>query len=208
MSKAHAALTLVHKLENWAFANAAARNAAGAYVAADIGKIGFQNDNGHYYRLTATTPTWIDLATPQAVVHAFTQVAASLTGQTSAANPGVMMGFGVPVARRITPTGSGLVVAMIGGYFYNDGAAGGVAGAQMRYFSGNAPALGAAPIGNVLGPVAAVQGSTANEASSLNLFGVAQLVVGTQYWFDAQVWAAGGIAHLDGVAISLFEIPA
>ncbi len=54
----HSSLTLNHILENWVFANAAARVAAGSYVTADIGKVAYQTDTGQYWRLTATTPTW------------------------------------------------------------------------------------------------------------------------------------------------------
>jgi hypothetical protein len=53
----HSAATKNHRLENWQFADAAAR-AAAIVVSADIGKIAFQLDNKSYWRLTATTPTW------------------------------------------------------------------------------------------------------------------------------------------------------
>lgn len=51
-----------HAVENWVYANAAARAAATGFVSDDVGKIAFQTDTGVYYRLTATTPTWVSLA--------------------------------------------------------------------------------------------------------------------------------------------------
>ena len=47
----------------WLFADAAARAAAtnpdgAAYVAADVGKLGFQADNSTFWRLATTAPTW------------------------------------------------------------------------------------------------------------------------------------------------------
>lgn len=54
----HSTLTLNHKIENWTYANAAARTGAGGFVSADVGKVAYQTDTGVYYRLTATTPTW------------------------------------------------------------------------------------------------------------------------------------------------------
>lgn len=50
-----------HRIENFVYANAAARTGAAGLVSADIGKIAFQSDNKTYWRLTATTPTWIAL---------------------------------------------------------------------------------------------------------------------------------------------------
>ena len=57
----HPNSTFNHPIENWIFANAAARVAAGTYVAGDVGKVAFQQDNNTYWRLTATTPTWVPL---------------------------------------------------------------------------------------------------------------------------------------------------
>jgi hypothetical protein len=47
-----------HKIENWTYANAAARTGATGFVTADLGKLAYQSDNGTYWRLTAVTPTW------------------------------------------------------------------------------------------------------------------------------------------------------
>lgn len=78
----HSNSTSNHILENWTYADAAARTGATGFVAADVGKIAYQTDTGEYWRLTATTPTWA-LAAPLA-----TQLSNSLllaTGTTSIA---------------------------------------------------------------------------------------------------------------------------
>lgn len=54
----HSTLTKNHRLENWVYANEAARLAASGLVSGDVGKIAFQTDTSTYWRLTATTPTW------------------------------------------------------------------------------------------------------------------------------------------------------
>lgn len=59
----HRNSTLNHKIENWTYADAAARTGASGFVSGDIGKIARQTDTGVYYRLTATTPTWVPMVT-------------------------------------------------------------------------------------------------------------------------------------------------
>jgi hypothetical protein len=54
----HSNQTYNHPIENWVYANAAARTGATGFVTADVGKVAYQTDSGDYYRLTATTPTW------------------------------------------------------------------------------------------------------------------------------------------------------
>ena len=51
-----------HKIENWTYANAAARTGATGFVSGDVGKIAYQTDTSIYWRLTATTPTWVPVA--------------------------------------------------------------------------------------------------------------------------------------------------
>jgi hypothetical protein len=58
----HSALTKVHRLENWVYANAAARLAATGLVSGDVGKVAYQTDTASYWRLTATTPTWVPIS--------------------------------------------------------------------------------------------------------------------------------------------------
>jgi prepilin-type N-terminal cleavage/methylation domain-containing protein len=52
-------ITIYAEPANWTYANAAARTGATGFVAGDIGEIAYQSDNGTYWRLTATTPTWV-----------------------------------------------------------------------------------------------------------------------------------------------------
>lgn len=109
-----------HKIEAWTYANAAARTGASGFTSADLGKLAYQTDNATYWRLTATTPTWIQaMAGP-----------AGANGAAGAAGPGV-------------PTGgtAAQVLAKIDGADYNTGwvdpPVGGGGGAQIlgRYFA-------------------------------------------------------------------------
>lgn len=52
----------IHRLANWEYATATARNAATGFVAHDIGKIAKQTDNNTFWELTAVTPAWIPIA--------------------------------------------------------------------------------------------------------------------------------------------------
>jgi hypothetical protein len=55
----HRNSTLNHKIENWTYADAAARTAATGFVASDVGKLAFQIDNSSYWRLMDESPiTW------------------------------------------------------------------------------------------------------------------------------------------------------
>lgn len=47
-----------HPIHNWEYANAAARTGATGFIASDVSKWAKQLDNGTYWELTATTPTW------------------------------------------------------------------------------------------------------------------------------------------------------
>jgi len=47
-----------HAPHTWEYANAAARTGATGFVTADINKLALQTDDGTYWRLTATAPTW------------------------------------------------------------------------------------------------------------------------------------------------------
>lgn len=49
------------RIENWEYATSALRTAATGFIAADVGKIVYQSDNGTYWRLTAVTPTWSEV---------------------------------------------------------------------------------------------------------------------------------------------------
>lgn len=58
----HRNSTLNHKIENWTYADAAAREAATGFVSGDLNKIAYQTDTGVYYRLSVTTPVWVAIA--------------------------------------------------------------------------------------------------------------------------------------------------
>lgn len=47
-----------HPVFNWTYATEDARMSASGLVAADIGKIAKQTDDGSYWELTAVTPAW------------------------------------------------------------------------------------------------------------------------------------------------------
>lgn len=56
----HRDLTLIHRIENWQFANQAAREGLVGALAEDVDKIAYQLDNNTYWRLTDHSPlTWI-----------------------------------------------------------------------------------------------------------------------------------------------------
>lgn len=48
----------IHIVHNWEYADAAARTGATGFIASDVGKWAKQLDNGTFWELTATTPTW------------------------------------------------------------------------------------------------------------------------------------------------------
>lgn len=51
-------LAEIHLVHNWEYANAAARTGASGFIASDVGKWAKQLDDGSFWELTATTPTW------------------------------------------------------------------------------------------------------------------------------------------------------
>src|SRR5215831_16926354 len=59
--------------ERFTYANASARTSAGPFFNQDVGKIGYQQDTGVYYRLTAINPVaWVTLPPDTgAVAHQF-----------------------------------------------------------------------------------------------------------------------------------------
>jgi len=54
-------LTDIHSIQNWEYADEAARTGASGFVAADIGKVARQLDDETYYILTNTIPTWLQV---------------------------------------------------------------------------------------------------------------------------------------------------
>jgi hypothetical protein len=58
----HQDQTANHIIESFIYANSTARMAASGFVSGDLGRVAYQIDQAAYYRLTATTPAWIALA--------------------------------------------------------------------------------------------------------------------------------------------------
>jgi len=67
----------IHSVVSYVYADATERTGATGFTAADVGKIAYQTDTTTYWFLTATTPTWLQLATG-------TLVSAFADGGTSA----------------------------------------------------------------------------------------------------------------------------
>lgn len=57
-------LAEIHLVHNWEYADAAARTGASGFIASDVGKWAKQLDDGTFWELTATTPTWVQVAGP------------------------------------------------------------------------------------------------------------------------------------------------
>jgi hypothetical protein len=49
----------MHAVANWVYADAAARTAATGFIAADVGKLAWQQSDDTLWMLKATTPTWV-----------------------------------------------------------------------------------------------------------------------------------------------------
>lgn len=81
----HSTQTANHLIENWTYANAGARTGATGFVSADVGKIAYQTDTGVYYRLTAITPTWLQITFPPSAFTALTYRTISGTTDSPAA---------------------------------------------------------------------------------------------------------------------------
>jgi hypothetical protein len=61
----------LHKVANWEYANAAARTAAAGFVADDVGKLAWQQDNNTLWLLTDESPiTWVQLTFPSGTYQA------------------------------------------------------------------------------------------------------------------------------------------
>jgi hypothetical protein len=197
----HQDLTINHRLESWVFANSAARNAPGSYVAADVGRVAFTTDSADYWRLLSTTPTWKRLNGVYAAYQS-PQPPPILTATTS--TTGVMAGMGASVIPSVT----GKVMAIITGTMVNT-----VAGKwpmiAMRWGTGAPPANGAAPVGTVIGAIEFLTGNTVNNATPFSIVGVVlNAALGVQLWFDlVQSSTAGGTTSLDYVAATIVELP-
>jgi hypothetical protein len=72
-----------HILHQWAYADATARQAASGFIATDVGKVALQQDDGSYWILADTTPTWWPLSPAGALRLTITQLGALHTGLTA-----------------------------------------------------------------------------------------------------------------------------
>jgi hypothetical protein len=197
----HQDLTFNHRLESWIFANAAARNAAGSYVAGDVGRIAYTSDSADYWRLLTTAPTWKRLNGAYA---AFQTPQPALNPASTTSTTGVMAGLGAV----ITPTVTGKILVIIAGTLGN-AVAGKIPGAALRYGTGTPPVNGAAPTGTAIGAVEILTGNTVNNASPFSLAGVIiNAVIGVALWLDLlQSTASGGTTALTNVSVSAVELP-
>jgi hypothetical protein len=183
------------------FANAAARIAAGSYVSADVGRIGYQTDTGDYWRLLSATPTWKRLNGAYAAVQT-PQPPLNPAGTTS--STGVHAGLGA----TLTPTVTGKVLVIITGTMVN-AVANKWPAVAMRYGTGTPPANGAAPAGTALGALDFLTGNTVNNATPFSLSGVIlNAALAVALWFDlVQSTTAGGTTTLSSVSVLAVELP-
>jgi hypothetical protein len=198
----HQDLTLNHRLESYVYATAAARTGASGFVPGDLGRIAYQQDNGTYWRLTATTPAW-SVITSGTVW--FQTALVTPAGTTSTV--GVMAGIALSNGSVITPLKSGLLCVTASGSLTNNDPTGG-AYVQLRYGTGTAPANGAALTGTAIGPIASrsVIGTAGYVPFSMGL--VILLPVAVSYWFDlSQTAVTAGTASMANVGIASFELP-
>lgn len=199
----HQDATINHRLESWVFANAAARNAAGSYVAGDVGRIAFTTDSADYWRLLSVTPTWKRLNGLYASFKTTTPVV--MTPPTAALSPGVMVGMNAP----FTPTVTGKVLVTICGTIVNT-TANIQPNVQMRWGTGTPPALNAAATGTAIGGSAGLTGNTPSNASPFSLTSfILNAAIGVPIWFDLAIWnnAAGGLAWVAGAVVNAVELP-
>lgn len=197
----HQDLTINHRLESWVFANAAARNAVGSYVAADVGRIAYQTDTGEYWRLISVTPTWKRL---NGVYAAYQSPQPPPILTPTASTTGVMAGMGALVVPSVT----GKVMAIITGTMVNT-IANKWPSVALRYGTGTPPANGAAPVGSPIGAIEFLTGNTANNATAFSITGlVLNAALGVPLWFDlVQSTTSGGTTALDYVAATIVELP-
>jgi hypothetical protein len=198
---------LNHPIARWTFANSTERAAAGNYFEQDIGKLGYQRDNGCYYQLTdvGTTPTWVLVAGASGANLPNTAVY-SPTGTTNTSYFMVGLGDAAGGSAVITPVRTGNIFVNINGGMYNTTANDGVT-ARMAYGTGTPPIHHGAAAGTIVGSTQEHTVLNANEIGALSLSAVITgLTLGTQYWLDLQYAAAtGGTAAVRFVTVCAFE---
>jgi hypothetical protein len=198
----HKSLLINHRLESWVFANAAARNAPGSYVAGDIGRIGYQTDSGQYWRLTATTPAWVIIAP---AVYATYQGSPTSPAGTAGAYPGIMMGL----PGTITPSASGKMLFSLTATGSDTSA--NVGGqVNLRYGTGTKPVIGQVAQGTAPGALVSYTVPTAGGSVPVSVSAIVTgMTIGTAYWLDVSLNATGGVgtASLLNAALTATEIP-
>jgi hypothetical protein len=111
----HSEQTYNHRIESWVYADAAEREGASGFFAADVGRIAFQESDSTYWRLTATTPTWVIVGGADAKVAILTvegDLAGTVTGHIRIYN---LLGRDVTihkvfVAADTAPSGADIIV--------------------------------------------------------------------------------------------------
>jgi hypothetical protein len=195
----HQDLIINHRLESWVYPDTASRLGATGFVSGDIGRIAYQSDKGDYYRLLSTTPTWARLAP---ALFASRQTAQASPAATAAVTPGILLGLNA----ALTPTATGKVLATACGTLVTSDVAKAPA-AQLRFGTGTAPAYGVVgSTGTLVGGVAIVSGALGAPFSISGL--VLNAVLGTQLWFDLQIYAtAPANALVLSATVTAVEIP-
>lgn len=199
----HQDLIINHKLESWTFANDTARLAAGAYVAGDIGRIGYQSNTGEYWRLTGTGPAWaktggLIMDVGQSGVSATTRATSSITF----VNAGAWTALGgtaqiTPVRSSkafVTFTGAGFTT---GGLFY----------VQLRSFGTTAPGTFGTPAGGtVVGGMPTI-GATSYVPFTVSAV-ITNLTQGVINYFDLAMAVSVGTVTgtINNYAFSGFEL--
>lgn len=125
----------------------------------------------------------------------------SPTGTTSTS--GVMMGLAV----TFTPTTTGRVLVIVGGYVFNSTASDGAIYID-KYGTGVAPGNGVAPTGTTASGSFQINGGNANQTTSV-AHGtlITGLTLGTTYWFDIDLAAVtGGTATIGNPQVTIIEL--
>ena len=196
----HPDLVKNHIIENWVFANAAARNSGGAYQTYDIGKIAYQVDNGSYWRLTATTPTWAHI------------VPATTTVMAMPVNPsgiGSLTGVHAGLAVAFTPARTGRYFVLVTGSVSNSLASDG-AKVELRFGGSTPPTFNATPTGSAVGKAVNLINNAGTAALRIP-FTVNGVItgagIGVTYWIDLVITAiTGGTVNVFDLTVTAIEV--
>lgn len=195
----HGDLIRNHIIENWIFPNETARKAPGAYDPIDIGKIGYQQDSGTYWRLLTTTPTWASINPATMTIAATPTNPAGITSTS-----GVMAGLGV----AFIPVRTGRILVFNTGSVANSLASAG-SKIELRYGGSTAPVFNATPTGSIVGKAvnSVNNASTAGVRAPYALTGViTNAGIGVGYWIDLCVTATGGTITINDLSVVIIEL--